>query len=316
MDLICLFCNLHKEFSVKLQRKFWIKHMTCTDHRIKPSIPWKHTGSWLQRHGDPVDTEEDSGNPFEGFRGKLHMQSRWVWVEGDMLATGCPLAPWEPRCWLHPTQLSLITSSQKAHCDDAIPLEAQDIPVDYPLIGIKFSFSFSWCWLQFVKSMIWLITFHYRVNTGGWGLYIGSRDFRVTWSYTHAYTDNFNLRLRPWKCRQKDQYDANMLADLTSLLLKLLNAAITVHQSSFFFSITAHKSYKVILAYMQNEYTTLTKQKPCVRWQEPPQWMLFLPFSFNRRNGLKLLHKSNAKNTSLFDCLYIHIFIWILIFIL
>lgn len=112
------------EFLEKLQTDFWIKHMTRHDHRIRTSMLWKHTGSWLQRHGGPVDTEEDSGNPFEGFRRKLHMRSRWVSAEADLLATGCPLAPWEPQLRLHPMQLSLITSSQQAHCDDAIPLEA------------------------------------------------------------------------------------------------------------------------------------------------------------------------------------------------
>lgn len=45
-------------------------------------MPWKHIGSWLQRHGGPTDIDEDSGNPFEGFRGKLDMWSRWVVVEG------------------------------------------------------------------------------------------------------------------------------------------------------------------------------------------------------------------------------------------
>lgn len=40
-------------------------------HRIMTSKTW-----------GPVDIEEDSGNPFEGFRGKMDMRSRWVSVEG------------------------------------------------------------------------------------------------------------------------------------------------------------------------------------------------------------------------------------------
>lgn len=188
----------------------------------------------------PVDTEEDSGNPFEGFTGKLHMRSRWVWVEGDLLATGCPLAPWEHQCWLHPMQLSLITSPQKAYCDDAIPLEAQDIPVDYPLIRITFSLSFSWCWLQLEKSMIWLMIFHYRIDTGGgWVI--------------HTQPMTFLIYTTTMKMQTKERDDANALAELPCPLWKLLNGVIPVCQSSFAWNIEHRK-------------TTSTPPKQLILW--------------------------------------------------
>ncbi|KAK5850735.1 hypothetical protein PBY51_001587 [Eleginops maclovinus] len=73
----------------------------------------------------PVDIEEDSGNPFEGFRGKMDMRSRWVSVKGICWQLAASWLPESLDPWLHPMQLSPITSSQQAHCDDAIPLEAR-----------------------------------------------------------------------------------------------------------------------------------------------------------------------------------------------
>lgn len=196
----------------------------------------------------PVDTEEVSGNPFEGFRGKLHMWSRWVWVEGDLLATGCPLAPWERQCWLHPMQLSLITSPQKAYCDDAIPLEAQDIPVDYPLIRITFSLSFSWCWLQFEKSMIWLIIFHYRIDTGGgWVIHTQPMTFLI---YQNADEGTRWRKCTCWAALSSLKTSECRHTCVSPLLLVLRNNTQkqeALHQSSSFFGQNLLLSCSVLL---------------------------------------------------------------------
>lgn len=146
--------NLYNRISLE---NLWIKHMTQLNHKILTSMQWKHIESWLQRHGHKRRLRES----LWGVKRETGHAKQVGLFGGDLLATGCLLA--QP--WLCPMQLSLITSSQQAHCDDAIPLEAHSgYPGRLSSHQNYISLLFSWCWLRFNKSVIQLLVFPYRVD--------------------------------------------------------------------------------------------------------------------------------------------------------
>lgn len=65
--------------------------MTCTDRRIKTSMPWKHIGSWLQRHGDQWTQKRTQGIPLRGLQENCTCEaggSEWRGTAGNWLPLG------------------------------------------------------------------------------------------------------------------------------------------------------------------------------------------------------------------------------------